>query len=102
MWTGNGASGSGTTTNANYANAAANTTIAAGVPNITGWFAANDAAADGTLFTSEAYQTWPYGSSAGGGRPKLTFNASRSNSVYGTSSTVQPPAYVVNVWRRTA
>ena len=28
--------------------------------------------------------------------------ASESNSIYGNSTTVQPPAYVVNVWRRTA
>ena len=33
---------------------------------------------------------------------KYTFNASKSNSTYGKSSTVQPPAYLVNVWKRTA
>ena len=32
----------------------------------------------------------------------VNINASRSSSLYGASSTVQPPAYVVNVWRRTA
>lgn len=31
-----------------------------------------------------------------------TTNASASNPIYGNSNTVQPPAYVVNVWRRTA
>lgn len=30
----------------------------------------------------------------------LTFNASRSNSIYGKSDTVQPPARIVNVWKR--
>ena len=37
-----------------------------------------------------------------GTKPKFTFDASRSSSIYGKSSTVQPPAYIVNVWRRTA
>ena len=30
------------------------------------------------------------------------FNASRSNPIYGNSTTVQPPALVVNIWKRTA
>ena len=34
-------------------------------------------------------------------RPQMT-NASDDNSIYGNSNTVQPPAYVVNIWRRTA
>ena len=32
----------------------------------------------------------------------IDFNASRSNSIYGNSNTVQPPALVVNIWKRTA
>lgn len=28
------------------------------------------------------------------------FDASRSSSIYGSSSTVQPPAYVVHIWKR--
>ena len=32
----------------------------------------------------------------------LSFKASNSNSIYGKSTTVQPPAYVVNIWERTA
>ena len=28
------------------------------------------------------------------------FAASRCSTVYGKSSTVQPPAYIVNIWRR--
>ena len=31
----------------------------------------------------------------------VTFNASRSNSIYGNSSTVQPPALFVYFWQRT-
>lgn len=30
------------------------------------------------------------------------FHASNSNSIYGNSTTVQPPAYAVNIWERTA
>ena len=104
LWTGNGTAGSGTTTNANYANASANTTIAAGVPNITGQFRAcayntgwSGAFANGSSDLNEPAQAnW-----IGTGR-LFDFSATRSNSIYGTSSTVQPPAYVVNAWRRTA
>lgn len=32
----------------------------------------------------------------------LYFDASKSNAIYGSSSTVQPPAYVVHFYRRTA
>lgn len=32
----------------------------------------------------------------------LTFNASKSNPIYGSSNTVQPPAYIVRAWVRTA
>lgn len=30
----------------------------------------------------------------------LTFSASKSNRIYGNSDTVQPPARIVNVWKR--
>jgi hypothetical protein len=33
---------------------------------------------------------------------KYTFDASKSNPIYKDGSTVQPPAYLVNIWRRTA
>ena len=32
----------------------------------------------------------------------INFNASKSNAIYGKSSTVQPAAYYVYIWRRTA
>lgn len=96
----------------------ANTTIAAGLPNITGslntadqvmlynndWnvfqeqnvgclytekLTANRCRTTGTIENNEGYRT-------------INIDASRSNSIYGNSNTVQPPAYRVNVWRRTA
>lgn len=50
------------------------------------------------------------GAQGAGGNPSLpvvtsnvaTGLASVSNSIYGKSNTVQPPAYLVNVWKRTA
>ena len=30
----------------------------------------------------------------------LTFNASKSNPIYGASETVQPPAHIVTFWKR--
>ena len=90
LWTGTGSNG--------------NTTIEAGIPNITGQFvAANSAAASGSgafnVVKTENGKGWD-GTSAM--RSTYGFDASRSSSVYGKSTTVQPPAYVVNVWRRTA
>jgi hypothetical protein len=111
LWTGNGNAGSGTTTNANYANAPANTTISAGLPNITGKFGArclmnntSGQVEDGALYrtsTTDSQQA-AGGDSWSGNEQAIGFDASRSNNIYSKSSTVQPPAYVVNVWRRTA
>lgn len=36
----------------------------------------------------------------GNGKRDLLFRASRSNSIYGKSDTVQPPTHVVNAWIR--
>ena len=112
LWTGNGTSGSGTTANSNFENAPANTTIAAGSPNITGTFGTpvNEYGSPSYKPLSGAFsESSVAGKSAGnydvfsGGNSKVVdFNASKSNDVYGKSTTVQPPAYVVNVWRRTA
>ena len=80
-------------------------TVEAGLPNITGKFTAT-AFANGYATTSGAlYQTTPssatsYGQS--GTTNGLGLDASRSNSIYGASNTVQPPAYLVNIWKRTA
>lgn len=83
----------------------ANTTIAAGLPNITGTFGGIPGAS-GTL--SEAFSTLSETIDSGWEGTKykvprkIYFDASGSNSIYGNSNTVQPPAYVVNIWRRTA
>lgn len=86
LWTGNGTNG--------------NTTIAAGLPNITATFwthteVAGAVANIGSNNTLDVTQNEVL-------NIKADFNASRSSSIYGNSTTVQPPAYVVNVWRRTA
>lgn len=100
LWTGNGTTGSGTTANNSYANAPANTTINAGLPNITG--NTGGCVSNGTPRGCFAQSTEV--STAGGGAGKFyenTFDASRSSSIYGQSATVQPPAYVINMWKRT-
>ena len=103
LWTGNGTSGSGTTVNTDYANAAANTTIEAGVPNITGTIKADTGNVGATgAFTHTATENDPVVGNWGATTRTYSFNAANSNSIYGNSSTVQPPAYVTNVWRRTA
>lgn len=100
LWTGNGSNG--------------NTTIAAGLPNATGYasFSANGSAdyllgivnTGGALYgTTDVYSSHGIGGGGGhSGAKRLQLDASRSSSIYGQSTTVQPPAYVVNVWRRTA
>ena len=85
---------------------AANTTIDAGLPNITGRMGViNDI---GNIATDGAFhiQTTSIGGvgvdTAASAGWSYRLDASRSSSIYGNSDTVQPPAYVVNVWRRTA
>lgn len=81
----------------------ANTTIEAGLPNITGTVSGLLYNGDGTngAFSASYYARFGSGGSENN-RGKADFNASRSNAIYGASSTVQPPAYRVNIWRRTA
>ena len=95
LWTGTGSN--------------ANTTITAGLPNITG--EAYHGIQPFNNWDSGALTiTTPYTGKRGGyfdastdsQSSLLSFDASKSNSIYGASNTVQPPAYVVNVWRRTA
>lgn len=90
-------------------NHSADTTIAAGLPNITGemWQNAMGKSDEATTTRSGALSfgnTYGFGSAGNtsiNGR-HIHFDASNSNTIYGSSSTVQPSAYVVNVWRRTA
>ena len=77
--------------------ATAGTQKAAGLPNITGNYENTTWNFNGSQSSSGAFYrktgTVSYGS-AGGSNPSvnLTFDASRSNSIYGNSNTVQPPA----------
>lgn len=89
-------------------NHAAGTTIAAGLPNITGQFTGGTDYASGWISPNGVFNRI---STTGGvdpgegrihGNVNIGIDASRSSSVYGASNTVQPPAYVVNIWRRTA
>ena len=96
LWGGNGTNG--------------NTTIAAGLPNITGSFTIGKAGYWGNQYYSSGafslsnnvYTEGNLSSVSNGKGTAVSFFASSSNSVYGNSDTVQPPAYVVNIWRRTA
>ncbi len=89
---------------------AAGTTIAAGLPNITGSFTIGKAGYWGNQYYSSGafslsnnvYAEGNLSSVSNGKGTAVSFFASSSNSVYGNSNTVQPPAYVVNIWRRTA
>lgn len=76
-------------------------TVEAGLPNITGHINAGglDGSSSGAFYEEDT--TW-YGHDGGWRRAAHGFNASRSNSIYGKSDTVQPPAYLVNIWKRTA
>ena len=79
------------------------------MPNITGWanacmhsyddsnqptgvFSGSARTSDGSQGHTSYTAKWEW----------LNFDASRSNSIYGNSNTVQPPAYIVNIWERTA
>lgn len=98
------------------ANHAAGTMIAAGLPNITGTLSTYNSAIlslfnhvtgcfkpDRPKDSSLTYDNLPKNTSqyaadyCNGG----VFDASKSNAIYGASSTVQPPAYIVRFYRRT-
>ncbi|MBR2679430.1 MAG: hypothetical protein IKE23_01470 [Exiguobacterium sp.] len=95
---------------------AAGTTLSAGLPNLVGGsdnvlLSGGGTSATG-VFSGNNYYTqyggfttnpnWNIASNGGERYRDLNFDASRSNAIYGASNTVQPPAYVVNVWQRTA
>ena len=92
---------------------AAGTTAEAGLPNITGStgeFASGYSSYDapdrknGALsYSGKGTNMGYYNSSGSGGYGYyIDFNASRSNAIYGRSSTVQPAAYYVHYWQRKA
>ena len=87
---------------------AAGSTIEAGLPNITGGirhyygetYDSPDSASGAFAATNGQTKTliadWEQTNNA------ISFDASRCSPVYGRSDTVQPPAFVVNMWQRTA
>lgn len=98
--------GSGRVLQGSDADHNAGTTIEAGLPNITGKFdmkyaGRGDVTASGA-FSKASSSYKGSGGNDSVGNAAIGFNASNSNSIYGNSTTVQPPAYVVNIWERTA
>lgn len=97
----------------------AGTTVEAGLPNITGEYTKrkvinsanevyNDTQGPQKAFgvtTSDAKLNsiqLVVGSASNVRGELVTFNASLSNPIYGSSTTVQPPAYCLYIWRRVA
>ena len=84
---------------------AAGTTVEAGLPNITGSFVAD--VKKGEHKVSGAFTAGNLIASTGEYNSfsdvyKFSLDASKSNAIYGRSSTVQPAAYYVHIWRRVA
>ena len=85
---------------------AAATTAEAGLPNITGSLRAGPYS--NGLYPTGAFEKGKQATSVteGGGSNRYfyecDFSAARSNAIYGRSTTVQPPAYYVYIWRRVA
>lgn len=90
----------------------AGTQRSAGLPNITGhaeFGYTNSLTAMPIILTEGALSSTNSGRKGGffsgdgeNQNTQLSFNASESNSIYGSSNTVQPPAYMVRAWVRTA
>ena len=88
---------------------AAGTTVEAGLPNITGLvdnglFVYASTASNNAFFTfnSTTNKTYREGTSTEYFLRYLSLDASRSSPIYGNSTTVQPPAYCMYIWRRVA
>ena len=81
------------------AGSGAGTKIAAGLPNITGSFGIGDSSGTTTsgVFYTIASSRWSEGGGKAGSNPNVGFNASRSSSIYGKSTTVQPPSQIVHL-----
>lgn len=95
----------------------AGTTVEAGLPNVKGTFIAalrdgftNDSHTritgafyeNGTTTGDDGYNSISTNVGIPSGGAPFGFDASRSNSIYGRSTTVQPPAYFTYTWLRTA
>ena len=84
---------------------AAGTTVKAGLPNITGSFVANVHYMSHEVsgaFTAGDRITSTGANNGDANVYKFSLDASKSNAIYGRSSTVQPAAYYVHIWRRVA
>lgn len=85
---------------------AAGTTVKAGLPNITGTLSNvmgtsyNSPSGSGAF--SDEYKGRSLENGSGGGYSNISFDASKSNAIYGRSTTVQPAAYYVHIWHRVA
>lgn len=85
----------------------AGTTVEAGLPNITAKVTSQygifNADSEGAFyFVDGANFQYPTSGQGGALIHDLHFSAARSNSIYGASNTVQPPAYCMYIWRRVA
>ena len=81
----------------------ASSTVEAGLPNLTGNSGIGNwtmTAASGVFAAKGPSSKTAYVDNAYAGA--LDFDASRSNAIYGASSTVQPAAYYVYIWHRVA
>ena len=87
---------------------AAGTTVKAGLPNLNGSFSGIASGQYPNLSNSGALSISRNNSIAGyeggsyGTICTVSFDASKSNAIYGRSSTVQPAAYYVHIWHRVA
>lgn len=93
----------------------AGTTVEAGLPNITGKIIfrpieseyditatySPEGAFSQTVDAKEKYVSFASGKQIIGAA-NVALDASRSNPIYGASTTVQPPAYCMYIWRRVA
>ena len=74
---------------------AAGTTVEAGLPNVRFSFTA-------ATCGSGSHAGNEFSSSSAPSSSRFNLDASKSNAIYGRSSTVQPAAYYVHIWRRVA
>lgn len=86
---------------------AAGTTAKAGLPNITGSFptttyGSNYNKTSGAFSLGSRITGNGEDSNSSFNSYYVSFDASSSNAIYGRSKTVQPAAYYVHIWRRTA
>ena len=85
------------------ASSGAGGTISAGLPDIIGTlgnFSSSFLSKSGAFYSWTTYSGNCPGQQWNGGGAQISFSAGKSNSIYGKSSTVQPPAIKVYAWKR--